>query len=393
MHLVWFVTIATLLLSILGEFGQIPFGSPMSVGLIDIGVISSVGLLMIWQVGITRKIIWQKWMWGLVAWWGVSLISIIFSGHWIGVLHWLRMVSYTSLVWLGMSLISTQVIKFETLIKWMLRMGVILLVAGIAQLIFLPDFTMLRDFGYDPHRFRLASTFLDPNFCGLILLSIGWWSFWMSRQLKNKYYLIVSVALFIGVIMTLSRTAYLAGLISAILIGWKLWRWKVVVGVLAVIIVGLMIPSIQVRLTGAFKMDVSASERFESWRNGITVWQQSPIFGVGYGNLRSALTELNLRKSYSADGGNAGAGLDSSLLVILASTGVVGLTVFLIWWIMIWRQLLLAGDKGYWLISLWIGWIAGGQFINAWFYPCLMLIFYLLAGAIIGGKKITKVGK
>jgi O-antigen ligase len=206
-----------------------------------------------------------------------------------------------------MSLISTQVIKFETLIKWIVRIGMILLIAGVGQLIFLPDFTMLRDFGYDPHRFRLASTFLDPNFCGLVLLSIGWWSFWMSRQLKNRFYLIVSIALFIGVIMTLSRTAYLAGLISAILIGWRLWRWKVIVGVLVALVIGLMIPSVQVRLIGAFKMDVSASERLESWRNGVIVWQQSPILGVGYGNLRSAMTELNLRKSYSADGGNAGA--------------------------------------------------------------------------------------
>ncbi len=393
MHLVWFFTIGIFLFLTLGEFGQIPFGSPVSVGLIDIGVAATLGLLLVWQVGITRKIVWQKWMGWLVGWWAISLLSIIFSGQWIGVLHWLRMVAYTCLVWLGMSLISTQVIKFETLIKWIVRIGMILLIAGVGQLIFLPDFTMLRDFGYDPHRFRLASTFLDPNFCGLVLLSIGWWSFWMSRQLKNRFYLMVSIALFIGVIMTLSRTAYLAGLISAILIGWRLWRWKVIVGVLVALVIGLMIPSVQVRLIGAFKMDVSASERLESWRNGVIVWQQSPILGVGYGNLRSAMTELNLRKSYSADGGNAGAGLDSSLLVVLASTGLVGVSVFLMWWIMMWRQLLLAGDKGYWLISLWISWIVGGQFINAWFYPSLMLIFYLIAGAIIGGSKITKVGR
>ena len=76
--------------------------------------------------------------------------------------------------------------------------------------------------------------------------------------------------------------------------------------------------------------------------------------------------------------------------MVLASTGIVGAMIFFGWWWVMWQQMWRVGERGYWLISLWIGWIVGGQFINAWFYPILMMTFYLLAGAVIAEAKKVK---
>ena len=49
--------------------------------------------------------------------------------------------------------------------------GVALVVAGILQLILLPDFEVLdQSLGWDPHKNRLAATFFDPNFLGCYLV-------------------------------------------------------------------------------------------------------------------------------------------------------------------------------------------------------------------------------
>ena len=53
--------------------------------------------------------------------------------------------------------------------KIIFRLGVVLSLIGFLQLLYYPDLEPLYRYGYDPHKNRLFSTFLDPNLLGSIL--------------------------------------------------------------------------------------------------------------------------------------------------------------------------------------------------------------------------------
>lgn len=82
---------------------------------------------------------------------------------------------------------------------------------GLLQYVFLPDTRILAILGYDDHYYRLIGTLFDPNFTGIIfvlgLLSI------LQRKL-NLTVMAVAIALTIGVVLTYSRSTWLAVLIG-----------------------------------------------------------------------------------------------------------------------------------------------------------------------------------
>jgi O-antigen ligase len=145
------------------------------------------------------------------------------------------------------------------------------------------------------------------------------------------------------------------------------------------------VPRIQQRLLGAFQVDISASERFNSWDKGFTLFKQNPLVGIGFNNTRSVSIENGLLKPFTPDGGNSGSGVDSSWLLILATTGVVGVVSFGYFYL----SLVLTFLKTFFrthqreylvLLGLMIGFWVNSQFINSLFYPPLMVSFFLLTG-------------
>lgn len=376
MKIVWILTIATLLLSTLGEFGQFPFGSAKSISLSEISLLSTLITLFVWQVGIKKKIIFPKILWWIIGFWIVGLVGLVWSGVLTGGLYLVRFMIYSLSAWLGFCLA-------KNLERWIWIIGVILAELSIFQLIILPDLFVLSQFGYDPHINRAFSSLLDPNFFGAILcliLPIG------LLKLSKKWDVnwMVGIALILlMVVLTFSRSAYLALAIELGIFGIFKWR-KALVVLIAIVVLGLIfVPKFSERVRGGINLDASAKERIESWQKGLVIWQTSPVIGVGFDNVRYVSSRTNLVKIFSSDGGNSGAGIDSGIIFILATTGLLGLVIFIGGWIMLIKYIPKSPDKFVFVVAL-VGLCVDGQFINSWFYPPIMLIVYLWAGALLG---------
>lgn len=88
-----------------------------------------------------------------------------------------------------------------------------ILLLGFLQYFFLPDLRFLVYEGYDDHFYRLVSTILDPAFTGLIFVFNLNYYLW---QKKKNWTLIILFA--IGLLLTYSRSSYLAFLVSSLIL-------------------------------------------------------------------------------------------------------------------------------------------------------------------------------
>src|SRR3989338_11511803 len=71
------------------------------------------------------------------------------------------------LLYFSVMIITLNVVKREKMEKWVnifLSAGTILVFLGFLQLLFVPNLLFLAPYGWDPHKMRIVSSFLDPNF-------------------------------------------------------------------------------------------------------------------------------------------------------------------------------------------------------------------------------------
>jgi hypothetical protein len=61
-------------------------------------------------------------------------------------------------------------LTFDSLHLYLIIAGSVAAFFGLLQYLFMPDLRFLYDIGWDMHYGRLAGTFLDPTFIGLILV-------------------------------------------------------------------------------------------------------------------------------------------------------------------------------------------------------------------------------
>lgn len=399
MNLVKFLFIGTVLSVLLGELGRLPFGgSSASITLTD-GLLSlTLVFFSIWIVSTKQKILIPTFFKWLTYFWGVAILSLIWSLTQLpitevlkGGLYLLRFVLYSSTVLIVFNLIQQKIIDKDSLIKLLVAIGTTLSLLGFVQVLIYPNFEdppfYLTDFGFDPHRGRLTSTFLDPNFFGVFLvINLGLAVYLLIKYPCKRVWVALTVLL-AGLILTMSRSAYLALFIFFFLfafLGRKflLSRWSILAVVLTFTIL-LLVPQFQARLKGAVLIDESAGLRFESWWKGSEIAKVNPIIGVGFNNIRSTQQQLNLVQTYSVEGGHSGAGVDSSLLFVLATTGVAGLIIYLVFWV---KTLINFRKQNSILsvtaVTIFISIIISSQFINLLFFPPIMLYYFSILGLV-----------
>lgn len=389
MNLVWFLSIGAWLSILFGELGRYPFGGSAGVRLTDICLVLIITFYLIWRVGIERQIKILKLMWPIIGFWAVGLLSLIVNWQFEGVVYLLRFCLYSSMFLISYDLVKAKIIDVVKLVNWLLVVGVGLVALGILQLMLFPNFEWLTIFGYDPHQFRLAGTFLDPNFMGCVLVLCSVLAWWRYEQSLQRIFLVCTMIFSLAILLTFSRSAYLVWLILSVIGLWRNFRRYLFLFVGLLLVCYLFIPRLSERVNGAFVLDKSSSARFESWERGIQAFNGDPILGVGFNNLRSFFQNQNLTQTYSIDGGNSGAGVDSSLLFLLATSGLVGMITFLIW--PMWMIQRSYRTKYFNLVTLWFGLLLiNSQFINSMFYPPVMLMTFGLMGSIAGQIKVDK---
>lgn len=400
MYLTLFLFIAAFFSLSLGEFGQFPFGqTSFSVSLTDVLLTLNLAVVLIWNIGIKKNLEIPENFFLLVLFWATAFFSLLINFNFSGWLYLIRFIIYSATFYLSFHLVKSGILGKAEFFKLLKLTSLIILSLGLGQFVFFPDLSSLSIYGYDPHKNRIFSTFLDPNFTGTflnfgLLVSIYEMSLRPFKRLKqffseNRFNLFFAVFAFVSVILTYSRSAYLM-LFSALFL-WLLIRKKLLLIPLFLtpLILYLIFPPFAQRIEGGFLVDESASERFYSWEKGLTIFQQNPFFGVGFNNIREAGEKLNLNKTFSPDGGNSGGGIDSSLIFIMASTGIAGLIAFGIFAGKIlyeFAKKIIQRKVGIHnlLLPLLAGLIINSFFINSLFYPQVLFLWCSILGLFYG---------
>ncbi|MFZ5424855.1 MAG: O-antigen ligase family protein [Patescibacteria group bacterium] len=267
---------------------------------------------------------------------------------------------------------------------------------GFIQLLILPDFTVLdSSLGWDPHKFRLASTFFDPNFVGgyivfhVALVFHLLFNFTKFRHLtvfSKKTLLLFLLIFLLAIFLTFSRSAWL--FLAVVIFVFGMYKSKVLflMSLLLAFSAYFAVPRVQTRLSGITDPADSASFRLISWQNTLTIAKDNLITGVGFNTFRYVQDDYGYF-GVSSFGGNSGAGSDSSFLLVLATTGIFGFVIFLLSYLYpVYSQFFSFAETKPFFISVSIGLFLQSQFINAFFYPQIMFLYFLTLG-LLGRKE------
>ncbi len=196
-------------------------------------------------------------------------------------------------------------------------------VSSVLQYIFYPDLRNLIYSGWDPHLYRMFGAFFDTSVAGAIYGLIFILVLTHENLIKNKYLKIFVLALFfIFIFLTYSRTLYIAIVLTSILIAIKNKQFKFLLILPIVLLILIFIMPKQsgegVNLARTFSIE----SRIEDYRVAFNLWSKKPVIGYGYNRIRYV-------KELSDISSHAGASFHSSFLVILVTSGVVGLVLFI----------------------------------------------------------------
>ena len=223
-------------------------------------------------------------------------------------LYWLRLVSMLSFFIFPLK-IDQKIDNFFQIILWSN------IIFGFIQYFFWPDFTYFSTQNWDPHLYRLLSTFFDPTFTALIYLF-----FLLKIYFNHPTNRLLLFIPYLGLALTYSRSSLIAFFIVFIYIAIKKYNLKIfLTTLLLVFLTILLLP----RMPGeGTKLERTSSIKAKiiNYREGAKLFFTSPIIGIGYNNLPSLRSNSN---------SHANSGFDSSLLTIAITTGLIGLIFFI----------------------------------------------------------------
>jgi|GEM_PF-319193 len=315
---------------------------------------------------------------------------------------------------------------------------------GLLQYLWFPDLRVWLEAGnWDPHYYRAIGTFLDPGFLGMIMvlnlillyrLVTGekyFWRFgrpsqisspqfcpqnscgisgpswakkalypvgrslygaksesskiWMGfpRQKLFRLSLILNtIVTYLCLMLTYSRSSYLAYLLGMAVIAWikKAPRFF-----LAVLIIFTLTILVLPRPGGEgvkLERESTIQARIRNWRQSLTIAGDHPVFGVGFNAYRYAQRDYGFLGEEKWQQNHAGAGADSSLLFVLATTGIVGFAIY--GWIL---KKVLSGTCGLAVFASMTALLGHSFFLNSLFYPWIMGWIFLLLGSFNKAKK------
>lgn len=275
------------------------------------------------------------------------------------------------------NLLDQKMLTKKELFITFLYSGLFIAVAGFVQLVILPDFTVLDPvLGWDPHKNRLASTFFDPNFTGVYLTLVFTLIMFKERFLDKKeleegkkWFIVAGSVIMTAIFLTYSRSTW--GMLGVLILLYGLFRSRkmVFLALLIAFSAYFAVPRIQTRLAGITDPADSASFRLISWKNTLKIAQDNLFLGVGYNAFQKAQTEYGFLTPDTVKE-NSSTGSDSSLLLVLATTGVVGLLVYLIGLIYP-----LVQSKNLFSLAFILPLVLQSNFTNSLFYPQILWLW------------------
>ena len=278
------------------------------------------------------------------------------------------------------------IVQKNRITNWLnilLIIGLVFSILGFLQILLFPDLTHLSAYGWDPHQRRIVSSLLDPNFTGGLILFL----FCISTSLfifqNKRIYAFLSAIFFIAIILTFSRSTYAAFFTAIITIGVLKSPRILLYGLFCFLAAYILIAQVRTRTLGAFTIDETASARITSWQKAVEIFVKNPIFGSGFNTYRFAQIKYGNFTFNDPQGGHSGAGSDSSILTIAATTGIIGLIAYSLMTLSFMRTFIKKAKTqaiNLALTSSFAGLLVHSQFVNSLFFPQIVLIFWFLLG-------------
>jgi len=289
------------------------------------------------------------------------------------------------------NIIDKKIISKKKVTDAFILSGIFLAVGGFVQILLLPDFTVLEpELGWDPHKNRLASTFFDPNFLGayfVLCLILLLERFYPGRGSEKKggisgsarkFDYVSFIILTIALILTFSRSAWGMFGIAIFIYGFFRSRKLLLGAILVVFMAYFAVPRIQTRISGVTDPADSAAFRLVSWGNTVKIIEDNFWFGVGFNSFRYAQRDYGFLTPDEEEA-HSGAGSDSSILFVFATTGLLGFLVYSLGLIFASYEALVGKESG-WLVVFTsiVGLLMESQFINSLFYPQIMFLMFFI---------------
>lgn len=284
-----------------------------------------------------------------------------------------------------------------------------MVILGYVQLLVYPSLQNISG-GWDPHRFRMVATWLDPNFFGAFLAMTLPYAVCLllrparvvpasepeSKQrgsrVKPRMTWVFSIFILLDILLTRSRSTFVAMFIAATICG-ILFLLKVRVvpavkklaslgAVFIFLCIALAVVLLGNRATNVFIHDPTVSMRLEAYQ---VVWRKlvepNSIIGVGYNSYQFAAKNAGIISNFNI---HSRAGSDNSIFTLLVTTGVFGTALFL-------APMLIAAtfhirrflqtQQVYSLCFIWatIVLLIHSQFTSSLLYPHLLMTYIFLA--------------
>lgn len=204
----------------------------------------------------------------------------------------------------------------------MIRKGIIIFAAltiifSYLQYFLYPNLRNLFYLGWDPHYYRVFGLFFDTSTAGIIYLLLYLWLDNQNMRCKG----VVKTSILILILLTYSRITYVTFLLSQLysMVFDGFARKKLVIIIL--FSMGIFLIPRPAGEGGKLSRTYTISARINNYKEGLLLWTKRPFLGYGYNRLRYIRGEKNIN--------HAGASFSSSYLMILVSSGLLGLFSFL----------------------------------------------------------------
>lgn len=326
----------------------------------------------------------------------IGFISLLLNSYWlkptelfVSFLYLIRWISYLSLFFA----IGQVDKKFRKKIEvFLLVDGIIVLFIGYIQFFFYPSLRNLFYLGWDEHLYRMFSSFFDPNFVGaffvlylIFIICLFWCNKRKSRNFVLFYSLLSTITLF-AIFLTYSRSALLMLITSGIAFFSLIQRKKFILLLLGAILAFVLIisPYFYIENLDLFRTNSSLA-RLTTTQHALQIIQSHPLIGVGFDSYRYVQIRYHFTKEATDFPANSAAGVDTSLLFVCATTGIMGFISYCYMWF---RLFILARSKlriqeDYYaviFITSSVGLFINALFINSLFYAEIMAWMWIIAG-------------
>lgn len=317
---------------------------------------------------------------------GLAILSLIInfknfslSENLVGFLYFLRWIFYAGLYFVVSDLKS----KFKWL-KWpefkcyLMIVGSAVAVFGLIQYFWFPDLKALEVLQYDPHFYRVVGTFLDPGYTGLILVLTLFLIVFAWLEQKKKYLIPLGLVVYTALALTYSRASWLVFLIGAFLIFLRkrLW-WFLLTTILLSMFTFYLLPR-PAGEGGKIERTYTIFSRLENYRQSLVIAKEHPFSGVGFNTYRYVQRDYGFLDQEEWQSSQSGGGADSSLLLVLATTGIFGFLSYL--WL--WGKALKQSKKSLLILISSLAILIHSFFLNSLFYPQIMAWIWLLFASL-----------